>query len=140
AQHQVDALNLEATVYDEVMATAADSQVPRVRDVLGMFQFSDDTIIRLGLNPIIFLINNDGYTVERMIHDGSYNDIQPWKYHQMPQVFGESLSFEVKTEGELEQALNKASEKSDRLCFIEVHLDRFDCCKTLARLTQAIRS
>jgi indolepyruvate decarboxylase len=97
------------------------------------------TMIRLGLNPIIFLINNDGYTIERMIHDGSYNDIQPWKYHQLPQVFGESINCEVRTEGELEDALKKASDHRDRLCFIEVHLDRFDCCQTLARLTQAVR-
>jgi indolepyruvate decarboxylase len=96
-------------------------------------------MIRLGLNPIIFLINNDGYTIERMIHDGSYNDIQPWKYHQLPQVFGESINCEVRTEGELEDALKKASDHRDRLCFIEVHLDRFDCCQTLARLTQAVR-
>ncbi|MDY7024360.1 MAG: thiamine pyrophosphate-binding protein, partial [Cyanobacteriota bacterium] len=61
---------------------------PRNRVILfigdGSFQMTCQelsTIIRLGLNPIIFLINNDGYTVERMIHDGSYNDIQPWKYH-----------------------------------------------------------
>lgn len=46
AQHQVDALNLEATVYDEVMATAAASQRPRVRDVLGMFQFRGDDIYK----------------------------------------------------------------------------------------------
>jgi len=97
------------------------------------------TIIRLGLNPIIFLINNDGYTIERMIHDGSYNDIQPWKYHQLPQVFGESLSCQVRTEGDLEKALEMAAKNRDQLCFIEVHLDRFDCCETLARLTQAVR-
>jgi ATP-binding cassette subfamily F protein 3 len=46
AQHQVDALNLEATVYDEVLSTAADSQAPRVRDVLGMFQFHGDDIYK----------------------------------------------------------------------------------------------
>jgi ATP-binding cassette subfamily F protein 3 len=46
AQHQVDALNLEATVYDEVMTTAADSQRLRVRDVLGMFQLSGDDIYK----------------------------------------------------------------------------------------------
>ena len=26
------------------------------------------TMIRQNLNPVIFVINNDGYTVERMIH------------------------------------------------------------------------
>ncbi len=98
------------------------------------------TIIRQGLNPIIFLINNDGYTVERMIHDGPYNEIQPWKYHQLPQVFGESWSDEVWTEGDLEKALETATQKSDKLCLIEVHLDRFDCCETLARLTNTLKS
>jgi ATP-binding cassette, subfamily F, member 3 len=46
AQHQVDALNLDALVYDEVLSSASDSQRPRVRDVLGMFQFSGDAIYK----------------------------------------------------------------------------------------------
>ncbi len=40
AQHQIEALNLEARVYDEVLSTAAEGQRPRVRDVLGMFNFT----------------------------------------------------------------------------------------------------
>jgi len=35
------------------------------------------TMIRYGLKPIIFLLNNDGYTIERVIVDRPYNDIQP---------------------------------------------------------------
>ncbi len=62
------------------------------------------TIIRHKLNPIIFLINNDGYTIEWVIQDRTYNDPQPWKYHRLPQVFGISWSCEVRTEGELEVA------------------------------------
>ncbi len=46
AQHQVEALNLNATVYDEVFSTAADSHRPRVRDILGMFQFSGDDVYK----------------------------------------------------------------------------------------------
>lgn len=46
AQHQVDALNLDATVYDEVLSSAAESQRLRVRDVLGMFQFRGDDIYK----------------------------------------------------------------------------------------------
>ncbi|NJK38575.1 MAG: alpha-keto acid decarboxylase family protein [Oscillatoriales cyanobacterium RM2_1_1] len=98
------------------------------------------TVIRLGLNPIIFLINNDGYTIERMIHDGAYNNIQPWKYHQLPQVFGECLSCEVRTEAELEAALEKTKANLTQPSFIEIHLDRFDCCKPLARLTSTLKS
>ena len=46
AQHQVDALNLENTVYDEVISTAADSLRPRVRDILGLFQFRGDDVYK----------------------------------------------------------------------------------------------
>jgi indolepyruvate decarboxylase len=107
----------------------------------GAFQMTGQeisTIIRHGLNPIIFLINNDGYTVERVIHEGPYNDIQPWKYHLMPQVFGDSWSCEVRTEGELEVALTQAKANTDKLSFIEVHFDRLDCCQGLVRLGKAL--
>jgi ATP-binding cassette, subfamily F, member 3 len=50
AQHQVETLDLESTIYDEVFNSAADSQRPRVRDVLGMFQFrGDDVYKRIGV-------------------------------------------------------------------------------------------
>lgn len=107
----------------------------------GAFQMTAQelsTIIRHKLNPIIFLINNDGYTIERVIHDGSYNDLQPWKYHQLPQVFGESWSCEVWTEGELETALAQAKANTDCVSFIEIHLDRFDCSQGLIRLGKAV--
>ncbi len=107
----------------------------------GAFQMTAQelsTIIRHHLNPIIFLINNDGYTIERVIQDGSYNDLQPWKYHQLPQIFGESWSCEVSTQAELEEALMNAKQNTHCVSFIEVHLDRWDCSQGLIRLGQAL--
>ncbi|MGD2294357.1 MAG: ABC-F family ATP-binding cassette domain-containing protein [Candidatus Aminicenantes bacterium] len=46
AQHQVMALDLESTVYDEVFKTAAESFIPRIRDVLGVFQLSGDEVFK----------------------------------------------------------------------------------------------
>ncbi|MGD2089014.1 MAG: ATP-binding cassette domain-containing protein [Candidatus Aminicenantes bacterium] len=46
AQHQVDTLDLENTVYDEVVATVATGLVPKIRDILGIFQFSGDDIYK----------------------------------------------------------------------------------------------
>ncbi|MEB3248877.1 MAG: thiamine pyrophosphate-dependent enzyme, partial [Merismopediaceae bacterium] len=109
----------------------------------GAFQMTAQelsTIIRHQLNPIIFLINNDGYTIERVIHDNSYNDLQPWKYHQLPQVFGNCWSMEVRTEDELEIALLQAQQNRDFPSFIEVHLGRMDCSRGLVRLGQAVSS
>jgi indolepyruvate decarboxylase len=95
------------------------------------------TLIRNHLKPIIFLINNDGYTIERVICDHSYNDIQPWLYHKLVSVFGEGQGFDVHTEGELEDALCKAS-KANSLVFIEIHTGRMDCPESLRRAGQSM--
>ena len=88
------------------------------------------TMIRNHLKPVIFLINNDGYTIERVITDRSYNDIQPWHYHKLVDVFGGGLGLDVRTEGELEEALGKAV-LADGLVFIEIHTGRLDCPESL---------
>jgi indolepyruvate decarboxylase len=99
----------------------------------GSFQVTGQdisTMIRHGLKPVIFLINNDGYTIERVISDHPYNDIQPWRYHKLMEVFGGGLGLDVRTEGELEDALGKAA-TTDSLVFIEIHTGRLDCPESL---------
>jgi indolepyruvate decarboxylase len=88
------------------------------------------TMIRNNLKPVIFLINNDGYTIERVIVDHSYNDLQPWHYHKLVDIFGGGLGLDVRTEGELEDALSKAA-TADGLVFIEIHTGRLDCPEAL---------
>ena len=95
------------------------------------------TMMKEELNPIIFLINNDGYTIERVIIDNSYNDIPMWKYHQLPSVMGDGRGFNVKTEDELEEALEIA-QKMSKLALIEVHLDKFDCSNSLKRAGESM--
>ena len=35
---------------------------------------------KLGVTPVIFVLNNSGYTIERFIHgmNAKYNDIRNW--------------------------------------------------------------
>jgi indolepyruvate decarboxylase len=101
----------------------------------GSFQMSAQelsTLIRYQLKPIIFLMNNASYTIEVQIHDGPYNEINNWQYHQLVQAFSGKMakSFVVKTNQELLQAIDSAK-KTDALCFIEVILDKDDCNKQL---------
>lgn len=46
------------------------------------------TIIRLELDVIMFVIENDGYEIERWVHgpEAHYNDIQRWQYSKLPEV------------------------------------------------------
>lgn len=34
------------------------------------------------LNPIMLVLNNHGYSTERPMLDGPFNDVQPWSYIQ----------------------------------------------------------
>ncbi len=44
AQHQIDALNLNNTIYQEVESAASDLYRSKLRDILGVFQFSGDDV------------------------------------------------------------------------------------------------
>jgi len=98
------------------------------------------TMIRYKTTPTIFLINNDGYTIERLIIDGPYNDIQPWKYHKLLEVFGAKSggSFDVEKEGALEDAIKQLEGRRDQLNFIEVHMGRMDCTDSLKSAGKAM--
>ncbi len=50
AQHQTDALDVSLTIMEEMMASTATSLVPRIRSILGLFQFhGDDVNKRIGV-------------------------------------------------------------------------------------------
>jgi pyruvate decarboxylase len=57
---------------------------------LQMTAQSISDMIRNRLDVTIFVLNNNGYTVERIIHgfDESYNDVQPWRNLEAPNYFG----------------------------------------------------
>ncbi len=120
---------------------AASERRPVVFVGDGAFQMTAQevsTIVRQKLGPVIFLMNNDGYTIERVINDGAYNDIQMWKYHLLPGVFGGGWGCEVRTEGDLENALKKAADHPRELAFIEVKLEKWDCSAGLKKLGKAL--
>ncbi|AXC15289.1 Pyruvate decarboxylase [Acidisarcina polymorpha] len=100
------------------------------------------TLFRLGLKPIIFLLNNDGYTIERLIYGAGsvYNDLQPWDYPLLPRVFSPSGGCAVKTvrtNNEVHEALNSTA-GNDTLQFIEVILPRLDAAQPLSRFLQRV--
>jgi indolepyruvate decarboxylase len=84
---------------------------------------------RFGLKPIIFLLNNNGYLVERLLcknGDQYYNDLAPWNYHLLPQALGCEgwYTARVTTCGELDTALAKA-ESCGTGAYVEVVTDKY---------------
>lgn len=99
----------------------------------GSFQLTGQelsTILRHGLKPVIFLLNNQGYTIERLIlgETSDYNDVANWLYADLPAVLAptvQALTFVVNNEFELEAALEGATEPTS-LTFIQVNFNRMD--------------
>jgi TPP-dependent 2-oxoacid decarboxylase len=63
-----------------------------------------------------------------------------WQYHRLTEVFNGGWGCQVTTEGELEDALQRAQAEPDTLAFIEVRLDRLDCSEGILRLGQIFKS
>jgi indolepyruvate decarboxylase len=91
---------------------------------------------RYGANPIIFVLNNDGYMVERALEpfpDWSYNDLAKWRYADLPRALGcgDWVTARVETLGELDDAM-KAARQSRSGAYIEIIGGRMDMPKDLA--------
>jgi indolepyruvate decarboxylase len=100
------------------------------------------TMGRNGLKPIIFVLNNAGYMVERALEanpDWVYNDLAPWNYHALPAALGCEGWFTAKvtTLGELDAALARAS-TGESACYIEVVGGRMDFPPVLAMAHQRL--
>jgi indolepyruvate decarboxylase len=105
----------------------------------GAFQMTGmelSTIVRHRLNPIVIVLDNEGFGTERQLHPGNhrFNEIQGWQYHKLPEVLGGGSGYEVRTEAQFDQALSTSLADKDGMSLIHVHLDRNDCSTALDRL------
>ncbi len=107
----------------------------------GAFQMTGSelsTIIRHGFAPILIVLDNHGYGTERFLHAGEwkYNEIHPWNYYKLPEIYGGGRGYLVSTEGEFAEALKAAW--LDRSCvqIIQAKLAEGDASTTLLRLAE----
>lgn len=117
---------------------------PNMRTVVlvgdGAFQMTGNelsTIIRQGRHCIIILLDNQGYGTERVLHPGAYNDIHPWQYHKLPEVYNGGHGYDVHTEAEFDAALTKAW-TAPGLHLIQAHLAEDDHSFALHRLAEKL--
>ncbi|EJU00145.1 pyruvate decarboxylase [Dacryopinax primogenitus] len=129
---------------------AEESPVPR-RTILftgdGSWQLTVQelsTMARINVKPIIFVLNNDGYTIERFIHgpNRTYNDIQPWKWTQLLSVFGAAegsyATYQVKTFEELSALLKDPKfAAAEKLQIVELFIGKMDAPRALRLQAEA---
>lgn len=100
------------------------------------------SMLRDGLKPVIFVLNNDGYTVERAIHGERqrYNDIAQWNWTRLPQALStgcEAQSWRVEETAQLQEVV-KVIEQTSRLSLVEVMLPQLDVPPLLKAVTAAL--
>lgn len=94
------------------------------------------TAARHGFNPLVIVLNNKGYTTERFLLEGPFNDILNWEYHRLPDLLGAGWGFEVHTVGELHQSVKAGLAKTDGFSLLNVHLKPDDTSQALRRLAE----
>ncbi|QLQ78659.1 hypothetical protein HG537_0A09070 [Torulaspora globosa] len=104
----------------------------------GSFQVTVQEVaqmVRLKKPILILLVNNFGYTIEVEIHDGPYNDIKNWNYAALVEAFnaddGYAKGYQVKTGGELAEAIEKFKDNNKGPTLIEIQIHRDDCTNEL---------
>jgi indolepyruvate decarboxylase len=87
------------------------------------------TMLRYGVKPIILVLNNNGYTIERMLSnkpDDAFNDIMLMNYSKFTRAFeGDIWATRVHTEDEFDKAL-RVTQIMNKLCYIEICIDKMD--------------
>ncbi|KAF2966220.1 hypothetical protein GQX73_g7354 [Xylaria multiplex] len=137
--YMVGAAQGAALAQRELIAASQYHGIKNARTILfigdGSFQMTAQelgTIIRHNLNVTVVLINNDGYTIERVIHGlkQGYNDVASWRYLQAPAFFGakeDTFTAKVKTLGEVQDLLETDAFKNiEGFKMVEVIMDRED--------------
>jgi len=116
-------------------------------------------MMHLGLKPIIFVLNNGGYTIERFLHGPtrSFNDIVNWYEHVLSPCSYSHLdadyrkwtklldalsdektvseSYKVTTKTELDRVLSKP-DFGKEITLVEVVVQMFDAPPVLRRYKQ----
>ncbi|MCQ6267603.1 thiamine pyrophosphate-binding protein [Fictibacillus sp. WQ 8-8] len=86
------------------------------------------SMLENGCKPIIFILNNNGYTIEKYlnvkveIEKQKYNEIPSWNYTKLAEAFGrEAFTKQVRTNQELDDAITEAERlQGEKLCMIEL--------------------
>jgi indolepyruvate decarboxylase len=98
---------------------------------------------RRGLKPVVFVLNNSGYLIERLLCKNPefvYNDLASWRYSEVPHALGCDGWFtaRVTTCGEFDKALKTAEQGNG--AYIEVVTDKYAASPLSMKLHESIKT
>ena len=126
-------------------ALGASFADPSLRPIVlvgdGAFQMTGTELascVRYGQAPIVIILNNRGYSTEREILEGPFNDVHEWQYDKVCDLIGGGRGSRVSTQREFEQNLAAAFADPSRLHVLNVLLSPNDRSPGMVRLARRL--
>ncbi|QPD03805.1 MAG: putative Pyruvate decarboxylase [Candidatus Nitrospira kreftii] len=126
-------------------ALGASFADPSLRPIVlvgdGAFQMTGTELascVRYGQAPIVILLNNRGYSTEREILEGPFNDVHEWQYERVCELIGGGKGSRVSTQREFEQGLAAAFGDGSQLHLLNVLLSPNDRSPGMVRLARRL--
>ncbi len=107
----------------------------------GAFQMTGTELsscVRYKLAPIVIILNNRGYSTEREIMAGGFNDIHNWQFERLCDLIGGGVGHRIATHGEFVQALDAALANRASMHLLNVLLDPSDRSPAMVRLAKRL--
>ena len=108
-----------------IMFTGEGAHQLTIQEMANFFEYD--------LKPVIFVLNNNGYTVERVLSkdpDDKFNNITNWNYPKLIEGFSNNKDYFIKTVSTLESFIETIDEikklKGKKLCYVEIMTDKKD--------------
>jgi TPP-dependent 2-oxoacid decarboxylase len=126
-------------------ALGASCADPSLRPIVlvgdGAFQMTGSELsscVRYGQFPIVIVLNNRGYSTEREILDGPFNDVHEWQYERICDLIGGGVGTRIATQGEFERGLAAALTDKSRIHVLNVLLNPADRSPSMVRLARRL--
>ena len=87
---------------------------------------------------VVVVLNNRGYSTEREILEGPFNDVHEWHYERICDMIGGGVGRRITTQGEFEQGLAAALIDSSHLHVMNVLLSPADRSAGMIRLAHRL--
>lgn len=107
----------------------------------GAFQMTGTELascVRYGLAPVVVVLNNRGYSTEREILEGPFNDLHEWRYDKIFELIGGGVGSRVETQREFEERLASAFADRSRPHLLNVLLSPDDRSPGMVRLARRL--
>ncbi len=107
----------------------------------GAFQMTGSEFsshIRNELNTVILILNNRGYSTEKAIMEGEFNDIHNWRYEKITDLMGGGVGLYISDSSQFRSALETALDDELQSYVLNIEIDPDDMSVAMKNIIQVL--